>query len=77
MIGSISAQLGRVEQAREAFERSLALNPDQERTREALKALPERSSKEESEESPVGLNGGDTMPLEPQGSGSVSPGASK
>lgn len=77
MIGSISAQLGRVEQAREAFERSLELNPDQERTREALKALPDRPSKEESEEAPAGPNGGDAMPLEPQGSGTVSSGASK
>ncbi len=39
MLGSISMQLGRTERAREAFETSLKLNPDQERTREALKAL--------------------------------------
>ncbi len=39
MLGSISMQLGHLERARDAFETSLQLNPDQERTREALKAL--------------------------------------
>nr|HPJ98934.1 tetratricopeptide repeat protein [Candidatus Hydrogenedentota bacterium] len=39
MLGSISMQLGHMERARDAFEASLKLNPEQERTREALKAL--------------------------------------
>ncbi|HNV22080.1 MAG TPA: tetratricopeptide repeat protein [Candidatus Hydrogenedentes bacterium] len=39
MLGSISMQLGRTARAREAFETSLKLNPEQERTREALRSL--------------------------------------
>ena len=39
MVGSINAQLGQTERAREAFERSLELVPEQERTREALERL--------------------------------------
>ncbi|NIA14861.1 MAG: tetratricopeptide repeat protein [Nitrospiraceae bacterium] len=39
LVGSLSRQLGRSERARQAFERSLELNPNQPRTREALQAL--------------------------------------
>ncbi|MEA3365399.1 MAG: tetratricopeptide repeat protein, partial [Candidatus Hydrogenedentes bacterium] len=77
MIGSISAQLGRTEQAREAFQRSLDINPDQARTREALKELLLPESKEKEEGAPSESNGGEGSPSEPQGSGTVSPGASK
>ncbi len=39
LLGSISRQLGNEQRAREAFARSLEINPDQPRTREALDAL--------------------------------------
>lgn len=41
VLGSISRQSGNLERAREAFERSLALDPDQPRTREALESIGE------------------------------------
>lgn len=39
MLGSISANMGEVTLAREAFEQSLSVNPDQPRTRESLEGL--------------------------------------
>lgn len=39
LLGSIARQAGNTERAREAFERSLELNPDQPRTEEALREL--------------------------------------
>lgn len=39
MLGSVAQQMGDAERAREAFTRSLALNDDQPRTRQALDAL--------------------------------------
>lgn len=77
MIGSISAQLGRTKQAREAFEHSLDIKPDQERTREALKKLSSPQAKPDEEGARTEPNGGEATASESQGSGSGSPGASK
>ncbi|HQE82921.1 MAG TPA: tetratricopeptide repeat protein [Candidatus Hydrogenedentes bacterium] len=78
MLGSICAQLGRAEQAREAFKRSLEIEPGQERTREALKALSSAESPASAEQEGGAQGGGEAGAAEPQGSGTgVSSGVSK
>lgn len=43
-LGSMHAGMGQVDRARDAFERSLEINPNQPRTRSALESLPEPQS---------------------------------
>lgn len=73
MIGSIHGQLGRADRAREAFERSLHINPDQERTREALKALEAAGSEDAGGETNTAPDGGEAAEPATQGSGTGAP----
>ena len=78
MLGSVCAQLGHTERAREAFKRSLEIEPAQERTREALKALSPAESPAGAEQEGGAQGGGEAGAAEPQGSGTgVSSGVSK